>query len=373
MEMVDVAGSPRRERNAATEAARVAAFLVATAVAATSVFGQTKPGDLKRVLSMRVSPGSIALLALHAEQPDAQQRVASAIADPDPAVRAVAARVVFARGIRAFLPAVAGTVARETDPRAAFEQTRALSLAGSEYDAVIADAVKRLQHLNPLLSSPPQIVAERFAPAPQALLFRTASDFPPDLTTSVAKATGCKVENAARTQSGGAAEVTLRADGRVAQISVIDTKLARECAEAVLALFALYTANLPRPAEEGERRLLMLPLLPDDPACRVDPAAAQPLPETTASGTIRAPQKIHDVKPIYPSAAQRDRVSGVVVLEAVLSAAGCISSARVLRGVDPRLDWAALFAVSQWRFTPTLLSGRATPIVMSVTVRFTLN
>jgi len=50
-----------------------------------------------------------------------------------------------------------------------------------------------------------------------------------------------------------------------------------------------------------------------------------------------------------------------------------VSSASVLRSVDPRLDWASLFAVLQWRFTPVIVGGTPTPIIMSVTVNFTLN
>ena len=45
--------------------------------------------------------------------------------------------------------------------------------------------------------------------------------------------------------------------------------------------------------------------------------------------------------------------------------------ARVLRSV-PLLDAAALEAVQQWRFTPTLLNGEPVPVVMTVTVVFTL-
>jgi protein TonB len=43
----------------------------------------------------------------------------------------------------------------------------------------------------------------------------------------------------------------------------------------------------------------------------------------------------------------------------------------VLRSVS-LLDDAAVDAVRQWKFTPTRLNGEAVPIVMTVTVSFTL-
>ena len=50
---------------------------------------------------------------------------------------------------------------------------------------------------------------------------------------------------------------------------------------------------------------------------------------------------------------------------------GAILNARVLRSV-PLLDQAALDAVRQWRYTPTLLNGVPVPVIMTVTVSFTL-
>jgi protein TonB len=48
-----------------------------------------------------------------------------------------------------------------------------------------------------------------------------------------------------------------------------------------------------------------------------------------------------------------------------------VSDARVLRSI-PLLDQAALDAVRQWEFTPTLLNGVPVPVIMTVTVQFTL-
>jgi protein TonB len=86
---------------------------------------------------------------------------------------------------------------------------------------------------------------------------------------------------------------------------------------------------------------------------------------------IQAPRKIVDVAPVYPAIAQISRKEGVVILETVIDEAGRVTSARVLRSVQ-LLDDAALEAVRQWRFTPALLNGIPVPVVMTVTVQFTL-
>ena len=50
---------------------------------------------------------------------------------------------------------------------------------------------------------------------------------------------------------------------------------------------------------------------------------------------------------------------------------GAVKDAKVLRSI-PLLDQAALDAVRQWQFTPTLLNGVPGPVIMTVTVQFTL-
>ncbi len=87
-------------------------------------------------------------------------------------------------------------------------------------------------------------------------------------------------------------------------------------------------------------------------------------------GQIRTPTKIKDVKPVYPAIAQAARVAGVVVIEAMIGPDGKVLEANVVRSV-PLLDQAALDAVRQWEYTPTLLNGVPVPIVMTVTINFT--
>jgi TonB family protein len=87
-------------------------------------------------------------------------------------------------------------------------------------------------------------------------------------------------------------------------------------------------------------------------------------------GTIKTPVKIKDVPPVYPPDAQAADIQGVVIIEATIDPAGHVSNAKVLRSI-PALDQAALDAVTQWEFMPTLLNGAPVPVIMTVTVNFT--
>jgi protein TonB len=109
-----------------------------------------------------------------------------------------------------------------------------------------------------------------------------------------------------------------------------------------------------------------------------DVADSTPLPPPPADrgpvrpgGAISRPERIHYVAPEYPSLARAARREGTVILEAVLGTDGTVREARVLRSVA-LLDAAALEAIQQWRFTPTLLNGEPVPVVLTVTVVFSL-
>jgi TonB family protein len=100
-----------------------------------------------------------------------------------------------------------------------------------------------------------------------------------------------------------------------------------------------------------------------------------PPPAVTAvrvGGAIKEPRKLKDVRPDYPAIAQSARVQGVVILECTIGPDGQVVDAKILRGI-PLLDEAARAAVMQWVYTPTLLNGVPVPVIMTVTVNFTLS
>jgi TonB family protein len=100
-------------------------------------------------------------------------------------------------------------------------------------------------------------------------------------------------------------------------------------------------------------------------------AGAQTSSAVHVGSILKAPQKTKDVKPVYPPMAVASHVQGIVILEATIGADGKVEDAKVIRSI-PLLDQAALDAVRQWEFTPTLLNGVPVPVVMALTVNFSL-
>ena len=105
------------------------------------------------------------------------------------------------------------------------------------------------------------------------------------------------------------------------------------------------------------------------------PAAARPQGPAPlrVGGNIRAPRKLKDVKPVYPDSMRAAGREGTVRLDATINADGSVSGTRVLSAdVHPDFAIAAVDAVRQWQFSPTLLNGKAIDVVMTVTVTFGL-
>ena len=88
-------------------------------------------------------------------------------------------------------------------------------------------------------------------------------------------------------------------------------------------------------------------------------------------GLISPPIKVRNVDPAYPELAKRAGVQGIVIVECVIDRDGRVARTRVLRSI-PLLDAAALAAVEQWRYRPTLLNGVPVQVLMTVTVQFNL-
>jgi TonB family protein len=105
------------------------------------------------------------------------------------------------------------------------------------------------------------------------------------------------------------------------------------------------------------------------------PPLAKPLPPPAGAvhvgGPVKPPVKTKDVRAVYPDIAAAAEVQGVVIIEATIGANGKVVQATVLRSI-PLLDAAAIEAVRQWEFEPTVVDAVAVPLILTVTVNFAL-
>ena len=81
---------------------------------------------------------------------------------------------------------------------------------------------------------------------------------------------------------------------------------------------------------------------------------------------------IHYVRPIYPKAAKKAHIEGTVRFEVLISKTGELREIHLVSG-DSILVPAALEAVKQWRYAPTLLNGEPVEVKTTVDINFTLN
>lgn len=109
--------------------------------------------------------------------------------------------------------------------------------------------------------------------------------------------------------------------------------------------------------------------LPGETMNVAPPAPTKPADPVRPGGNVKAPTRIVNVPPVYPAVAIAARISGTVIIEAVIDVDGTVRDAKVLRSI-PLLDAAALAAVKQWRYSPTTLNGIPVAVVMTVSVRF---
>jgi TonB family protein len=152
------------------------------------------------------------------------------------------------------------------------------------------------------------------------------------------------------------------------------TGLKPPSAEAARLILAASLLPAPVTAKPGDRLWVMLPMREQFLRC-LGRATGQNGSQVERVGRqgIVPPRKIRDVRPEYPPMALTNRRQGLVIIEAGISAAGCVDRAEVKRGAAMDFDLEALRAVTGWAFTPTLLDGRPVPVIMTVTVGFGLN
>ena len=117
-----------------------------------------------------------------------------------------------------------------------------------------------------------------------------------------------------------------------------------------------------------------LPRLEKSAVAAVKPEAVTTVPEklVRVGGNVQAAKLTKQVLPVYPQVARQMRVSGTVQLLGIIAKDGTIQRLQVLSG-HPLLRQAAIDAVSQWVYRPTILNGQPVEVEAPIDVIFTLS
>jgi periplasmic protein TonB len=125
------------------------------------------------------------------------------------------------------------------------------------------------------------------------------------------------------------------------------------------------------PSLNPQGRTLDRFLDPKRPTVTQPPLPVKPKPPIPVSSGVQESKLIHKVIPTYPELAIRARVQGTVILMATVDEDGNVADLKVLTGHILLKD-AAVAAVMQWKYSPTILNGEPVPVQAAVNVIFTL-
>jgi protein TonB len=115
-----------------------------------------------------------------------------------------------------------------------------------------------------------------------------------------------------------------------------------------------------------------LPAAAPPPKPPPPPAPPKPTGPAKIGGNVVAANLINPVKPVYPPLAKMARQQGTVKFEAMISKEGTIEDLKLISG-PPLLVQAAMEAVKQWRYRPTILNGEPTEVQTTIDVNFSLS
>jgi TonB family protein len=103
------------------------------------------------------------------------------------------------------------------------------------------------------------------------------------------------------------------------------------------------------------------------------PAAARMPQRIPVGGNVQPAKLLKQIRPDYPAELKQQGITGTVMIRAVISTTGETLNPEVINTVHPGLAQAALDAVRQWRYQPTLLNGQPVELATTITVTFELD
>jgi TonB family protein len=214
-------------------------------------------------------------------------------------------------------------------------------------DAVRAyvDAARRFQEATKATPPPAPVRVGGAVNAPK-LISRVSPEYPAAALSS-------------RVQGVVVLEATIGIDGKISDVRITRSIPALDSAAADAVRQWLYEPTV----VNGARVPVIISV-----AVEFKLTAPQPI---RVGGDIKPPTQTKRVTPPYPPEAQAAGVQGIVIMEATIGVDGKVTDVRVLRSI-PLLDQAAMDAVRQFEYTSTIVNGVAVPVLMTVTVNFTL-
>jgi periplasmic protein TonB len=126
----------------------------------------------------------------------------------------------------------------------------------------------------------------------------------------------------------------------------------------------IYQNGIPNVGDSGELLTSMIGSAPGPPP----PVAVKRI---RVGGNVEAAAVVNRVTPEYPLIAKMAQVSGTVVLHAIIAKDGTVQELQYVSG-SPLLIQAALDAVKEWRYRPTMLNGEPVEVDTTIEVVFHL-
>lgn len=117
--------------------------------------------------------------------------------------------------------------------------------------------------------------------------------------------------------------------------------------------------------------LPVAPPPPPPPLAKVAAAAPSGPMQINVGGDVEAAMLLHQVRPVYPPMARSARITGTVRMKAVIGTDGTVKNLTAVSGHPMLLD-AAMNAVRQWVYKPTVLDGKLVEVNTEIVVHFGL-
>jgi protein TonB len=244
-----------------------------------------------------------------------------------------------------------------------FEQSLLLDHAAAKKTGALAASLTVQTLAVGVIIAIPLMFTDHLPYLPKSISISLPYQAPPPPTPPERPAT---TSTASRANSGPAK--VFRAPTRIADLSQLPS------VEMVEAPLAYAPAYLGVPEGTGPvptiGQIFRDAVIPSNPPVIDHPKA--PTKPTVVGGDVQAAMLLKKVVPVYPPLARQARVSGTVRLIGVIAKDGTIQQLQVASG-HPLLVKAALDAVRQWIYRPTLLNGQAVEVIAPIDVNFTLS